>query len=204
MNKLLYTPIIISTPDINSNLINEEFNKKCSLHYTNLWNFWTIRHKPYKSYTERWENRYVEDSLKPIWDEDFKNKFPECIDFLKKLPFEELTHINLLKQVKDIPLHIDFHKNENITKNEFCYKWLIVPGNKNSFFIESKQNIYTFINPPENYKCFCIQESYIKHGAIKRDDEKIIMSIFGKLNIKEHDNIIKLSMEKFHDTCISE
>lgn len=204
MSKLLYTPILIPTPEVDSDLINSEFNKKCSMHFTKLWNFWTIRFKPYDSDIERWENRYSNDNIQPIWDNDFKVKFPECVNFLDKLPFEEITHINLLKQLKDIPLHYDYHANENVKQNNLCYKWMIVLGKKNSFFIESKNKSTFFVNPKVDFSCFCIQESYVKHGAIKRDDEKIVMSIFGKPNIDQHNNLIKLSTEKFYDTYISE
>lgn len=203
MSTVLYVPVAIKTPRINSELLIKLFNLNAKKHSTGLWNYWTIKFKPYEFYDDRWEKRYVNDNVVPIWDETFKNNFSNCVKFLDKLPFTELTHINLLYQIVDIPSHLDYHKNENNYKNQLCYKWLILPGEKNSFYIENK-NKKIFLNPPENFRCFCIPESYIKHGAIKNNTNKIIMSIFGKLDKEKHNILIEKSLEKFNEHSISE
>lgn len=204
MNKLLYTPIYINSPKIDHDFLNAEFDKNCLLHETKLWNFWNIRFKPYNFYNERWESRYDVDKVLPVWDENFKHKFSEAVEFLNKLPFKNITHINLLKQLKDIPPHIDYHKNEKQIQNQFCYKWLMVKGKDNSFFLEMKDKKIKFVNPPDEYSCFVIPESYIKHGAIKTNEEKIIMSIFGDLDLQMHNELIQLSRTTFHDQIICE
>jgi len=204
MDSILYTPVFLKTPLIDSNKLITIFKNNCNLHENKFWNFWTVKFKPYITYDERWNNRYTNDNIEPIWDTDFKYNFPECILFLHSLPFKKITHINLLEQIKDIPLHIDYHSHEKVYKNQLCYKWLILRGEEDSFYIETHNKQIKFINPPNNYHCFCIQESRTKHGAIKKNKEKLIMSIFGELDTEKHKKIIEISNEKFNEHCISE
>lgn len=201
---MYYTPIYLKTPLPDAKKLLDFMAIKSKVHSTKLWNYWTVRYKPYQSYDDRWEKRYTNDNISAIWDEDFLSNFPECIDFLNTLPFKEITHINLLEQIKDVPLHKDYHKNESTYKDQMCYKWLLIPGELNSFFIERTDNSILFVNPPPSYNCFVIPESKIRHGAIKKNKEKIIASIFGILDNERHSNLVKISMEKFNEHLVSE
>lgn len=204
-SNILYSPIDIPTPEIDSIKLNNLFEKNCLLHYTKLWNFYTIKAENIKinntpeGFRKNWLNRYNPEIITE-WDNDFEEYFPEMISFLNLLPFKKLTHINILKQLKDIPPHIDYDKDEQTKYDNLCYKWLAVPGDHDSFFIEKEERL--FVNPPNNFKCFVIQETKAKHGAIKRNNNKLILSIFGIIDLEKHKSLIKRSLERFDDYVI--
>lgn len=199
---ILYTPIDLITPKINLNNLLKLFFLKCSIHYTKLWKYYTIISRGYQNYEENWNSRYDSTNFSIKYDKDIFTDFPEIFITLKKLPFLQLTHVNILYQIDDIPPHIDYHKDEKIHKKNLCYKWLIYPGISNSFYVLKDEKKY-FINPPKNNLIFAIQESEYKHGAIKKDDHKLIISIFGILDEKNHRGLISQSTKKFKNEIIN-
>lgn len=205
-NNILYCPIDIETPSINEEKIHNLFYSNCELHYTKCWNYYTIccenlsKNKDFQDYKKNWDNRYkFENTFE--WDQKIEKYFPEIKNTILKLPFNKLTHINLLKQVNDVPPHIDYDKDETVFNNEFCYKWLLIPGKEKSFFIDDTQEKY--ITTPNKHNIFVIPETKIKHGAKNTNKNKIIISIFGELNIEKSNNLIKKSYEKFKEYTIT-
>ena len=198
---LLYTPIDIQTPKINEDLLQFYMDKNAKLHYTGLWYYWTICAKNiYESsieeYNANWNNRY-NSKVSVEWHPNISN-VSNVKSTLQLLPYEKITHVNILRQIKDVPLHYDVHEYENSIPNQMCYKWLVISNSFDSFYVEPKQ----YIKLPNKNKIFAIKESQVKHGATLSDPKKLIISIFGLYNDK-HNALIRKSQEKFKDYAIT-
>ena len=227
-DKLAFVPLDLPYFDIEISTIQDIFRRSGFDHYPyhNLWRAVTVYADtddfidPHKS-NYCWENRY-DKTATPVFNNYLKT---DEINFFKniieQLPFEKCVISQILNQVKSIPSHQDGSydgtaddlKGE-LQKGAVGFNDEIEPAglkvllsysdqsNKNFYLSETLTSKKRFVHLPSNVNTFAINERTFFHGAKYIRSDKFILSSFGTIDKKRHEELILRSYKKYKDYVI--
>ena len=174
------------------NLIN--IVKKYEFHPHNKWpQAWNCL--PVCGKTDKWDADSFYDAYVNRYEPgEVKWNVPELKEILEYYP-GEVTHAQVLNQKSVIVAHKDTPIVEKqVEPNGF--KILMNDKLEKSFFVKIKAKRH-FIDLPETTNCFTINEHEILHGAMMPKSDKYIVSCFGIIDEKRHQELIDRSLEKY-------
>ena len=174
------------------NLIN--IVKKYEFHPHNKWpQAWNCL--PVCGKTDKWDADSFYDAYVNRYEPgEVKWNVSELKEILEYYP-GEVTHAQVLNQKSVIVAH----KDTPIVKKQVepnGFKILMNDKLEKSFFVKIKAKRH-FIDLPETTNCFTINEHEILHGAMMPKSDKYIVSCFGNIDEKRHQELIDRSLEKY-------
>jgi hypothetical protein len=151
---------------------------------------------------EMWENRRETQDIDPevFVHPGFEDEFPEIVSVLKQLPFKQLSVSGMLYQMGDIPPHNDTHDPRQPTEPRRYTIYLTNPDYNTFYFEKDGKKYFPKIN--KDYSCFVFNNTDVKHGALKLDREKIILTCAGILDNEKHDLLLNRSINKFKEELL--
>lgn len=221
MAKLAFLPIAMPTPQTSlENLVSFE-NEFAIDHSTKLWRVLPIL-APLRNdhdcqdqalVDEGWLGRFDEEyPIPPRWLFGSDQRFPELKNFLLSLPFRRLSHCNILRQLQEIPPHIDYEERLEEDSNKAkpwtepaSYKILLHGSDVPSFYVCPQREIEgrKFPSFPPGFNAFVVSDRECFHGAqFFPNHPKYIVSIFGLLDHSAHTEMLQKSLEKFGQYAI--
>lgn len=210
---LIYTPIDIPCKIPDEKKILEWFHNHCLIG-DDYWEYKSGRHQwamvstskepvDWRKYDPNmWENRRVEQETKPEIHihPGFEDEFPELANVIRNLPFKQLSVTGMLYQIGEIPLHNDtFDPHEPLEPRRYTI-YLTNPDYNTFYFNVNGEKVFPKIN--NDYCCFAFNNNDVKHGAVKMDREKIILTAAGIIDNERHEQLLKQSIEKFKEYLI--
>ena len=139
------------------------------------------------SFYDAYIHRY--DSDKPVnWN------VPELKNIIGYFP-GKITHAQILNQKQIVPAH----KDVPILKKQVepaGFKIVLNNHLERSFFVKINGKKH-FIKLPETTNCFAINESEVTHGSMMPTTAKYVVSCFGEIDEKLHEDLISRSLAKY-------
>jgi len=227
-DRLAFVPLDLPYFDIDIATIKDIYNRSGFDHYPyhNLWKAVTVYADtddftdPQKS-NYCWENRYDKTAVPTFNNNLTKDEINFFKNIIDHLPFEKCVISQILNQVKSIPLHQDglYDGRSDDLKGELQkgatgfndeiepagLKVLLsysAQSHKNFYLSETLTSKKRFINLPTNVNAFAINERTFFHGAKYIKSDKFILSSFGVIDKKRHEDLILRSYKKYKDYAI--
>ena len=214
---LAYCPLDLPRVDIDEELVSALIDYHNPGHHDGIWDTLPLVGRVEKQndfsnaveFEKAWEIRYS-DKGEVLYNELVKDKLKPIFDQLKLLPMQ-VTHAQLLRATKNVPKHHDMKHKKNTFINDLPkdsyepggWKIQLNKTNEKSFYVcKNWQSDPDYIQIPKETNTFVINEKSFPHGSDYVED-KIIVSIFGLIQKKDADALIKKSLEKYSDYSIS-
>lgn len=210
---LIYTPIDIPCKIPDETKILNWFHKYCLIG-DDYWEYKSGRHqwamvsvskepKDWRRYDpDMWANRRAEQDVKPeiLFHPGFETEFPELSNVIRQLPFKQLSVTGMLYQVGEIPLHNDTHDLHNPIEPRRYTIYLTNPDYNTFYFDINGERVFPKIN--SDYCCFVFNNTDVRHGALKMNREKIILTAAGIIDHEKHEELLSRSITKFKNHLI--
>lgn len=126
--------------------------------------------------------------------------FPGLETLLTGLPFDQIGAVGLMKQLDEVPLHMDTTDHTYPIEPRRYVAYLTDP-NENTFYINHNGQNYD-VPVLDNYRVFSFNSVDAKHGARRPVGAKIIVSVVGVINHDKHKKLLNHSLEKFSDYVV--
>jgi hypothetical protein len=198
MKKLLWCPVDVPPVPNKEKLIKElTSNSESGSFY-----FW----KYFKITDERPAGSGPYDVCKI--KEDFKQKFPELVEWIELFPYKSIRNIKVNLQEKEVIPHCDFHKPdlepalwENNTNNDPCGYRIILSGYiKNKLYLwENKEKIYC--NMPEGTDTYVLNHASGEHG-VEDDENRYTLFMHLEIDPEKHNLLMERSLTKYGEHAI--
>ena len=126
--------------------------------------------------------------------------FPDLEKLLNALPFKQIGVAGFLRQLNEIPLHVDTpdHTNPMEPRRYLVY---MTDLQYNTFYLNDGQRDYN-ITLNDDYRVFAYNNTDIQHGARPPTGLKILLSVVGILDHDKHNELIQRSIAKFPNQVI--
>lgn len=222
MKNIAFCPIDLPFIDIDEDLLSNLIKIHNIGHHDKLWNTLPLLGRVKKQedfldatlFEKAWEQRYNKVGT-VLYNQNVYDQLKSLFDHIEKLPLIA-THAQILSQIADVGKHYDL-KNDNgkpgtyiddhpglYDNYEPCsYKIILNCFDEPSFYVAEgfgKPNI--FVKYPPDTNTFVINEKTYPHGAKKPSKTKFIVSIFGLLDTKHHNNLLQRSTKKYSSYMI--
>lgn len=215
MNAVIYTPIDIKfdVPDeqellawFDENQITDDYPEKKNGRHE--WAVCACRGEPadwrsYKCWTENWfSNRNYVEGIDLVFNPSFEKQFPSIAEMIRQLPFIQLAGAAMLKQIGEIPAHMDTF-DHHVPPEPSKYRAYLTDPQYNTFYLnKDKDKIFPTID--NDYRLFCFNNVALTHGAVVNTAPKILLTMTGIMDVEKHKELLKRSIDKFSDKVLYE
>lgn len=224
-SNLSYVPLDIPRIDFDFNELNSLVQTYGKTHqpYPELWHAFAVCGRmtnfddPWDC-DNCWNNRYDRDPnvrFNPHIPQHMVTLFKKILD---ALPYEQYTFAQILSQKKNIPPHQDGLYDVTKPVRDAVYggavdfngepepaglKVMLSHRNAKSFYVmKTPGSPRQFIELPDDTNSFAINERKFWHGARYLGEPKYILSTFGIIDRKKHEDLVNRSLEKYSDYAI--